>query len=57
MAVSVMFSHDVEPDAMFAPMIDARRMEVYTGVYSLALEELMAPRPLILRRRFLPGVS
>ena len=48
MAVSVMFSHDVEADAMFAPMIDARRMEVYTGVYSLALEELMAPRPLIL---------
>ncbi|MGM9822403.1 MAG: tRNA (adenosine(37)-N6)-threonylcarbamoyltransferase complex dimerization subunit type 1 TsaB [Muribaculaceae bacterium] len=48
MAVSVMFNHDVEPEAMFAPMIDARRMEVYTGVYSLALETLMEPRPLIL---------
>ena len=48
MAVSVMFNHDIEPEAMFAPMIDARRMEVYTGVYSLALETLMEPRPLIL---------
>lgn len=48
MAVSVMFSQDVEPDAMFVPMIDARRMEVYTGVYNLSLEELMAPSPLIL---------
>lgn len=48
MAVSVMFSQDVEPDAMFVPMIDARRMEVYTGVYNLSLEEMMAPSPLIL---------
>ena len=48
MAVHVMFGHDVEEGALFAPMIDARRMEVYTGVYSLALEEIEAPRPLIL---------
>lgn len=48
MAVSVMFSHDVEEGALFAPMIDARRMEVYTGVYDLALDTLMAPAPLIL---------
>lgn len=48
MAVSVMFSHDVAGDALFAPMIDARRMEVYTGVYDLALNPLMPPTPLIL---------
>lgn len=49
MAVSVMFSGEELPeDVMFAPMIDARRMEVYTAVYSLSLESLMAPRPLIL---------
>lgn len=48
MAVSVMFSQEVDPEALFVPMIDARRMEVYTGVYDLALEEKMAPQPLIL---------
>ncbi|MBD5226227.1 MAG: tRNA (adenosine(37)-N6)-threonylcarbamoyltransferase complex dimerization subunit type 1 TsaB [Bacteroidales bacterium] len=49
MAVSVMFSHDIDnPDVLFAPMIDARRMEVYTAVYNLALETLASPAPLIL---------
>lgn len=48
MAVSVMFNHDVDPDALFAPMIDARRMEVYTAVYDLALNTIVAPTPLIL---------
>jgi tRNA threonylcarbamoyladenosine biosynthesis protein TsaB len=48
MAVSVMFNHDVDPDALFAPMIDARRMEVYTGVYDMALTPLLNPTPLIL---------
>lgn len=48
MSVSVMFNHDVEPDALFAPMIDARRMEVYTAVYDMALQPLVAPTPLIL---------
>lgn len=49
MAVHVMFNNDIEPDAMFAPMIDARRMEVYTAVYDLALTPLVAPTPLILQ--------
>ena len=49
MAVSVMFSQEeLEPDVMFAPMIDARRMEVYTAVYDLALNALAEPTPLIL---------
>lgn len=48
MAVSVMFKHDVDPDALFAPMIDARRMEVYTSVLDMALNEQMHPSPLIL---------
>jgi tRNA threonylcarbamoyladenosine biosynthesis protein TsaB len=49
MAVSVMFSQELDDDnVMFAPMIDARRMEVYTAVYDLALNELVAPTPLIL---------
>lgn len=48
MTVGVMFNHDIDPDALFAPMIDARRMEVYTAVYDMALNPLMAPAPLIL---------
>lgn len=48
MAVEVMFAHDVEGDELFVPMIDARRMEVYTAVYDMSLDTLTAPTPLIL---------
>lgn len=49
LAVSVMFSSmDLDPDCLLAPMIDARRMEVYTAVYDFSLEAVMKPRPLIL---------
>lgn len=37
------------PDTdLFAPMIDARRMEVFTGVYDASLNALMEPSPQIL---------
>ena len=48
MACSVMFHHDINPDALFVPMLDARRMEVYTSVLDMSLTELMSPTPLIL---------
>ncbi len=48
MAVSVMFNHDTDPGALLVPMIDARRMEVYTAVYDMALNARLAPSPLIL---------
>lgn len=48
MAVHIMFNVDTEPEALFAPMIDARRMEVYTAVYDLSLNTLTPPTPLIL---------
>lgn len=49
MGVGVMFSRDDLPgDTLFAPMIDARRMEVYTAVYDLSLRPKMSPVPLIL---------
>lgn len=48
MAVSVMFNQWVDEDVLFAPMIDARRMEVYTSVLDMSLSELMEPQPLIL---------
>ena len=48
LAVSAMFNNDMDPDVLLAPMIDARRMEVYTAVYDMALEPVMEPRPVIL---------
>lgn len=48
MTVSVMFNHDIAPDALFVPMMDARRMEVYTAIYDIALETILSPTPLIL---------
>lgn len=49
MAVKAMFrGMDWQGDELLVPMIDARRMEVYTAVYDFALNEVMSPRPLIL---------
>lgn len=49
LAVKAMFSsHDWTGEELLLPMIDARRMEVYTAVYDAALNEIMPPQPLIL---------
>lgn len=48
LCVATMFGHEIDENALFIPMIDARRMEVFTGVYNLALEEVMQPHPVIL---------
>ena len=49
MATRVMFStDDVDPDSILVPMIDARRMEVFTAAYDFGMAEMMTPGPLIL---------
>lgn len=49
MATRVMFStDDVDPDSILVPMIDARRMEVFTAAYDFGLQQFLAPGPLIL---------
>ncbi|RXE71521.1 tRNA (adenosine(37)-N6)-threonylcarbamoyltransferase complex dimerization subunit type 1 TsaB [Muribaculaceae bacterium Isolate-002 (NCI)] len=48
MVVEVMFTQSLEGDELFVPMIDARRMEVYTAVYDMALATIVEPTPLIL---------
>lgn len=49
MATRVMFSgEDIDPDSILVPMIDARRMEVFTAAYDFALTEMLKPGPLIL---------
>ncbi len=49
LATRVMFSvDDIDPDTIFVPMIDARRMEVFTAAYDFGINELLTPAPLIL---------
>ncbi|MGL4293986.1 MAG: tRNA (adenosine(37)-N6)-threonylcarbamoyltransferase complex dimerization subunit type 1 TsaB [Bacteroidales bacterium] len=40
MTCSVMFGGSFAEDALFCPMIDARRMEVYSAIYDLGLSEV-----------------
>jgi len=48
LTVAAMFSDFFDDDILFVPMIDARRMEVYTGVYNTALESIVEPQPMII---------
>lgn len=47
MAQSVI-SLQKHPDCLYCPLIDARRMEVYTALYNADMEELAAPHAAIL---------
>ncbi|MDE7346889.1 MAG: tRNA (adenosine(37)-N6)-threonylcarbamoyltransferase complex dimerization subunit type 1 TsaB, partial [Muribaculaceae bacterium] len=48
-AVKAMFRNiEWQGDEILVPMIDARRMEVYTAAYDFRLDALMDPQPLIL---------
>ena len=49
LATRVMFStDDIDPETIFVPMVDARRMEVFTAAYDFALQPLLPPEPMIL---------
>lgn len=49
MAVKVLFSRwELQGDELLVPMMDARRMEVYTAVYDASLDPVLSPRPLVL---------
>ncbi|MBQ0114347.1 MAG: tRNA (adenosine(37)-N6)-threonylcarbamoyltransferase complex dimerization subunit type 1 TsaB [Bacteroidales bacterium] len=49
LAVSTMFNHFLDyDDLLYAPMIDARRMEVYTAAYTPALDAVLEPQAMIL---------
>lgn len=49
LAVKAMFSlRDFHGDEILVPMIDARRMEVYTAAYNFSLDPVLEPRSLIL---------
>lgn len=40
MAVPVLLEHELDDDTLLCPMLDARRMEVYAGIYDRALQEV-----------------
>ncbi|MBP5687195.1 MAG: tRNA (adenosine(37)-N6)-threonylcarbamoyltransferase complex dimerization subunit type 1 TsaB [Muribaculaceae bacterium] len=48
LTVTAMFKEFFDDDTLYVPMIDARRMEVYTAVYNSALEAVMEPQAMIL---------
>lgn len=48
LVVATMFGNYVDENSYYVPMIDARRMEVFAGVYDSALQEVMPARPVIL---------
>ena len=48
LVVSAMFNNFIDDEVLYAPMIDARRMEVYTAVYDAALQPVVEPQPLII---------
>ena len=49
MCVPVLLCHeDIPDDALLCPMIDARRMEVYTALYDRALRPILDVQPLII---------
>jgi tRNA threonylcarbamoyladenosine biosynthesis protein TsaB len=46
------------PEILFCPMIDARRMEVFTAIYNNTLAEILPPCAIILEERsFLPQLQ
>lgn len=47
-AVSQSQNLNIPQSAIFCPLIDARRMEVFTAIYDSLLTELLSPRALVL---------
>lgn len=51
LAVKAMFRNfDFQGDEILMPMVDARRMEVYTAAYNFALEPLIEPQAMIVTK-------
>lgn len=56
LAVKALFkSMEWEGNELYVPMVDARRMEVYTAIYDAALKPLMEPQAVILEPNSFDG--
>lgn len=49
-SATLLFSFENDP-VLFCPMIDARRMEVFTAIYDKELNPYLSPRPFILNEQ------
>jgi tRNA threonylcarbamoyladenosine biosynthesis protein TsaB len=47
-AISVFAINNINKDAFYCPLLDARRMEVYTAIYDSKLNETLSVRALVL---------
>ncbi len=47
---------NLKKEVLFCPMIDARRMEVFTAVYDRGLNEIIEPAALILQKNSFEGL-
>ena len=57
LTVSAMFNHFIDEEKLlYVPMIDARRMEVYTAAYTPALETVLEPQAMILDEHSFEGL-
>lgn len=57
LAVKAMFRNmEWEGDEILVPMIDARRMEVYTAAYDFWLDALLPPQPMIITEKSFSGL-
>lgn len=58
LVVSTMFNHFIDEEkVLYVPMIDARRMEVYTAAYNAALEPVLEPQAMILDEQSLADLN
>ena len=58
LTVSTMFNHFIDEDkVLYVPMIDARRMEVYTAAYTPALTAVLEPQAMILDEHSFENLS
>ncbi len=53
----LLYREDIEEDALFCPMIDARRMEVYCAVYDRALREVMPVKAQVVEANTFTGIA
>ena len=58
LVVSTMFNHFIDEEkVLYVPMIDARRMEVYTAAYNAALEPVLERQAMILDEQSLVDLN
>jgi tRNA threonylcarbamoyladenosine biosynthesis protein TsaB len=51
MAAAALETIDIDKEDWLCPMIDARRMEVFTALYDTSLRNMLEPQPLILEEK------